>query len=106
MAKIRVFQPKEEHLEEVKQIIDVEELNPSDEHIQKYYVTVLSTDDMDLPSAFTEEDILIDSVEGMVNASGNKVRNLGPYDVIEVINKGKKKQILLLTDDEYEIIEE
>ncbi len=32
----------------------------------------------------------------MVNASQSKVRDLGAYDVIEVQNKGKKTQILLL----------
>ncbi|MBO9129217.1 hypothetical protein [Bacillus sp. 165] len=106
MAKIRVYQPKEEHVEEVKQIIDAEEQNPSTEQIQTLYISVLATEDMEIPDAFTEEDILIDSVEGMVNASSNKIRNLGPYDIIEVINKGKRKQILLLADDEYEIIED
>ncbi len=41
----------------------------------------------------------------MVNASQSKIRDLGAYDVIEVQNKGKKTQILLLADEEYEIIE-
>ena len=50
-------------------------------------------------------DILIDSMEVMVNASQSKLRDLGTYDVIEVQNKGKKTQILLLADEEYEIIE-
>ncbi|ENQ3106892.1 hypothetical protein SAMN04488168_10848 [Bacillus sp. 491mf] len=106
MAKIKVYQPKEEHVDAVKNIIDVEELNPSAIDLQNLYACVLETEDMSLPETYIEEDILIDSVEGMVNASPNKVKNLGTYDVIEVHNKGKKLQILLLADEEYEIIEE
>ncbi|PEA54014.1 hypothetical protein CON64_15555 [Bacillus pseudomycoides] len=106
MAKIKVYQPKEEHVDAVKNLIDVEELNPSATDLQNLYACVLETEDMSLPETYIEEDILIDSVEGMVNASANKVKKLGTYDVIEVHNKGKKLQILLLADEEYELIEE
>ncbi|MFD3449782.1 hypothetical protein ACFDTO_34985 [Microbacteriaceae bacterium 4G12] len=104
MAKIRVYQPTEEHFAEVKRIIDEEELNPTGSDLQNLYRCVLETEEMSLPATYTEEDILIDSIEGMVNASSNKLRNLGPYDVIEIQNKGNNKQILLLADDEYEVI--
>ncbi|MDR4984330.1 hypothetical protein CN491_01585 [Bacillus cereus] len=105
MAKIKVYQAKEENMEAVKNIIDVEEQNPTAENLQNLYTCVLDTEDMALPESYIEEDILIDSMEVMVNASQNKVRDLGAYDVIEVQNKGKKTQILLLADEEYEIIE-
>ena len=45
---------------------------------------------MALPESYIEEDILIDSIEVMVNASQSKVRDLGAYDVIEVQNKVRK----------------
>lgn len=105
MAKIKVYQPKEENMDAVKNIIDVEEQNPTAADLENLYACVLETEDMSLPDSYIEEDILIDSVEGMVNASAGKVRNLGAYDMIEVHNKGKKIQILLLADEEYEIIE-
>lgn len=105
MAKIKVYQAKEEHMETVKDIIDVQEENPTAEHLQILYTCVLDTEDMALPESYMEEDILIDSIEVMVNVSQNKLRDLGPYDVIEVQNKGKKTQILLLADEEYEVIE-
>ncbi|MFX3625382.1 MAG: hypothetical protein ACE3JP_15470 [Ectobacillus sp.] len=106
MAKIRVHQPKEEHIAKVKHILDVEEQNPNEEFLKQYYVCVFETDEIALPDAYMEEDILLDSVEGMVNASKQKLRDIGAYDVIEVHNKAKKTQILLLEDDEYEIIED
>ncbi len=105
MAKIKVYQVKEEHMETVKDIIDVQEENPTAEHLQILYTCVLDTEDMALPESYIEEDILIDSIEVMVNVSQNKLRDLGTYDVIEVQNKGKKTQILLLADEEYEVIE-
>ena len=79
--------------------------NPTAENLQNLYACVLDTEDMALPESYIEEDILIDSIEVMVNASQSKIRDLGAYDVIEVQNKGKKTQILLLADEEYEIIE-
>jgi hypothetical protein len=106
MAKIRVYQPKEEHLEAVKEIIDVKEENPTEEMLHSMYVCVLQTDEMTIPSAYMEEYILIDSVEGMLSASNSKLRDLGPYDVIDVTTKEKRLKILLLTDDEYEVISE
>ncbi|ABS22235.1 conserved hypothetical protein [Bacillus cytotoxicus NVH 391-98] len=106
MAKIKVYQPKEEHMETVKDIIDVQEENPTTEHLHTLYTCVLDTEDMALPESYMEEDILIDSMEVMVNASQNKLRDLGTYDVIEIQNKSKKTQILLLSDEEYEIIED
>ncbi|MBT2578658.1 hypothetical protein J7E43_14835 [Bacillus sp. ISL-8] len=105
MTKIKVYQVKEENMEAVKNIIDVEEQNPTTENLQNLYACVLDTEDMALPESYVEEDILIDSMEVMVNASQSKLRDLGTYDVIEVQNKGKKTQILLLADEEYEIIE-
>ncbi|WP_242143165.1 MULTISPECIES: hypothetical protein [unclassified Bacillus cereus group] len=106
MAKIKVYQPKEEHMETVKDIIDVQEENPTTEHLHTLYTCVLDTKDMALPESYMEEDILIDSMEVMVNASQNKLRDLGTYDVIEIQNKSKRTQILLLSDEEYEIIED
>ncbi|MGH0597425.1 hypothetical protein [Bacillus mycoides] len=105
MTKIKVYQVKEENMEAVKTIIDVEEQNPTAENLQNLYTCVLDTEDMALPESYVEEDILIDSMEVMVNASQSKLRDLGTYDVIEVQNKGKKTHILLLADEEYEIIE-
>jgi hypothetical protein len=42
----------------------------------------------------------------MVNVSSKKLRALGAYDVIDIAQKEKRKQLLLLEDDEYEVIEE
>ena len=52
---------------------------------------------MALPESYIEEDILIDSIEVMVNASQSKVRDLGAYDVIEVQNKGKKNTNFIIS---------
>ncbi|UOY93038.1 hypothetical protein MUG87_02560 [Ectobacillus sp. JY-23] len=106
MAKIRVYQPKEEHFESIKEIIDVQEENPSPELLATMYSCVLETEEMTIPPAYMEEDILIDSVEGMLNASPNKTKHLGAYDVIAVTTKEKRFKILLLEDEEYEIISE
>ncbi|MEM5620600.1 hypothetical protein AAHB56_00965 [Bacillus thuringiensis] len=105
MAKIKVYQAKEENMEAVKTSLMLRNKNPTAENLQNLYACVLETEDMALPESYIEEDILIDSMEVMVNASQSKVRDLGAYDVIEVQNKGKKTQILLLADEEYEIIE-
>ncbi|WP_379968091.1 hypothetical protein [Ectobacillus sp. sgz5001026] len=106
MTKIRVYQPLEEQLPQVKHAIDVEEQNPNEEMLRIFYTRILETEDMSLPDSYMEEDILIDSIEGIVNASASKLRNLGAYDVIIVENKGKKTTILILEEDEYEIISE
>ncbi|WP_028400521.1 hypothetical protein [Ectobacillus panaciterrae] len=106
MVKIRVYQPKAEHLNDVKEVIDVKEENPTEEMLHSMYTCVLQTDEMAIPSAYMEEDILIDSVEGMLNASNSKIKDLGAYDVIDVITKEKRIKILLLADEEYEIISE
>ncbi len=67
-------------MDAVKNIIDVEEQNPTAENLQNLYACVLETEDMALPESYIEEDILIDSMEVMVNASQNKLRDLGAYD--------------------------
>lgn len=106
MTKIRVYQPIENQLANVKHVIVEEEQNPNDEMLQNLYTCILDTEDMSLPDSYIEEDILIDSIEGIVNASASKLRSLGAFDVIEVKHKGKQTMILLLEEDEYEIISE
>lgn len=44
MAKIKVYQAKEENMETVKNIIDVEEQNPTAENLQSLYACVLDTE--------------------------------------------------------------
>lgn len=71
--------------------------NPSTADLQNLYTCVLDTEDMALPESYIEEDILIDSIEVMVNVSQNKLRDLGTYDVIEVQNKGKKNTDFIIS---------
>ena len=51
MTKIKVYQVKEENMEAVKNIIDVEEQNPTAENLQNLYTCVLDTEDMALPES-------------------------------------------------------
>ncbi|GGE60537.1 hypothetical protein [Priestia taiwanensis] len=106
MAKIRVYQAKEEHLETVKDLIEVKEQNPSSSDLNNYYTCVFEMNEVSLFDAGIDEDILLDSVESMVNASQQKLRPLSAYDLINVQNANEKMQILILQDSEYEIIAE
>ncbi|MCP8970745.1 hypothetical protein [Ectobacillus ponti] len=102
---VRVYQPKEEALQEVHRIIEEEGQNPTDELLGAQYTLVFETDEMNVPNAFADEDVLLDSVEAMVNLSQQKLRPLGRYDVIDLSHKGQRRQILMFEDGEYEVIE-
>ncbi|GAA3325810.1 hypothetical protein GCM10020331_059180 [Ectobacillus funiculus] len=70
--------------------------NPSKELLDEYYACVFETDEMNLPGAFDDEDILLSSVEAMVNVSSKKLRALGAYDVIDIAQKEKRKTTLTI----------
>lgn len=104
MAKVRVYQPQESHLEEVKNYIDIQEENPTTEVLNNWYSVVMDFQENQLP--LSDEELLIGSIESMVNVSQTKLRDFGEYDVIQVENKGKSYKLLMLPDDEYEVIED
>lgn len=104
MASIKVFQPKAVFTEEVKDYIDVQGENPSTDILKKWYQEVLHIEENQFP--LTDEDLLIDSVEMMVNTTASKIKKFGAYDVIAVKAPDKQYKILILEDEEYEIIEE
>ncbi|MGM9986408.1 MAG: hypothetical protein ACI35O_04180 [Bacillaceae bacterium] len=103
MANIKVFQPKNEFSEEVKAYIEVQGEDPTDEVLKKWYQLVLQIEESQFP--ITDEDLLIDSVESMVNISSQKLKPFGVFDVITVKASDKNYRILMLEDEEYEIIE-
>ncbi|RSK27245.1 hypothetical protein EJF36_10330 [Bacillus sp. HMF5848] len=101
MSAITVYQVKDDSLNKIKQLFKSDE-DFTKEILHTHFAVVLESSEVPV---FADEEILLDSVEAMVNASQNKLHKFGAFDAVLISDKNKNTCILMLEDDEYELVE-